>query len=254
VVTLREGQVICRRCGSANEPDDRFCGSCSAFLEWDGGSAGSLSLAAPSTSAGDPDMAGAARVVADPAGTADLAPAGEGSGGSLVRCPECGIANPGTRTFCQSCGARLVSAARISTRSPEQIAAAVAATHGPAVQEPAPVVVARGGAGVMPAGAGSAHAMATPAGASRGYAGWLVLAVLGIAVGVAVVLGSSLLRSEDPASGATNAPAATDARPAISAAPTAGPSAGAARSTTTQGMPFGGTSSIAIGGLGVPSP
>ena len=28
--------VICRRCGFANVAGDQFCGSCGAFLEWEG--------------------------------------------------------------------------------------------------------------------------------------------------------------------------------------------------------------------------
>jgi hypothetical protein len=28
--------VICRRCGFGNVPGDQFCGSCGAFLEWEG--------------------------------------------------------------------------------------------------------------------------------------------------------------------------------------------------------------------------
>ena len=33
---MSEGTVICRRCGVANPAGDQFCGSCGAFLEWEG--------------------------------------------------------------------------------------------------------------------------------------------------------------------------------------------------------------------------
>ena len=29
-------RTICKRCGFSNIPGDQFCGSCGAFLEWEG--------------------------------------------------------------------------------------------------------------------------------------------------------------------------------------------------------------------------
>ena len=49
----------------------------------------------------------------------------------LVRCPACGIANPSSRTFCQSCGTTLAAAERVEEASHDQIAAAVAMTPPP---------------------------------------------------------------------------------------------------------------------------
>ena len=48
--------VICRRCGFGNVPGDQFCGSCGAFLEWEGESAAE---AAPAD--GAPPAAGSRR-------------------------------------------------------------------------------------------------------------------------------------------------------------------------------------------------
>lgn len=173
-----DGQLICRKCGWVNMAGDRFCGSCSAFLEWDGEPGGA---AAPVGS-----------MVAQP--VIDAPP---------VRCTACSTVNPATRTFCQSCGARLASAAPIASRSVEEIAAAVAAPHAPARAVSASTATLRG--------------TGTPVRSTHGYGGWLVLAVLGIVLGVAVVLGANLLRDEGPASRATSAPVTTSA-PAAPAA------------------------------------
>ncbi len=37
--------ILCKRCGFANVPGDQFCGSCGAFLEWEGEAAGRCSRA-----------------------------------------------------------------------------------------------------------------------------------------------------------------------------------------------------------------
>ncbi|HET9521742.1 MAG TPA: zinc ribbon domain-containing protein, partial [Candidatus Limnocylindrales bacterium] len=71
--------VICRRCGTLNAAGDQFCGSCGAFLEWDG----------EATEAVEPLAA-----------AATPAPTG-------LTCPSCGTVNPAGRTFCQSCGTLL---------------------------------------------------------------------------------------------------------------------------------------------------
>src|SRR5512141_2528077 len=116
---MTEGAVvICRRCGFGNVPGDQFCGSCGAFLEWEGEQSADTAaaaedsptavwptVAAPGTSpAAAPDTAwqdARTTVTPVPGGAAPAAPAGA----DLVRCPACGTANPTTRTFCQSCGA-----------------------------------------------------------------------------------------------------------------------------------------------------
>lgn len=182
-----DGQLICRKCGWINVAGDRFCGSCSAFLEWDGEPGGAAAPVPPVAAPVSP-------VVAQP--VVDAPP---------VRCTACSIANPATRTFCQSCGARLASAAPIPSRSVEEIAAAVAASHAPAGVVSAPTATVRG--------------KGTPVRSSHGYGGWLMLAVLGIALGVAVVLGANLLQDDGPASGATSAPVTTSAPAAPAAVP-----------------------------------
>ena len=49
-----DSQLVCRRCGFTNVPGDAFCGSCGAFLEWEGQPAGD-GAPAPAA-AGDPDV------------------------------------------------------------------------------------------------------------------------------------------------------------------------------------------------------
>ncbi len=44
--------IICRRCGTANSPGDEFCGSCGAFLEWEGQPAEPGSIADPAAGPG----------------------------------------------------------------------------------------------------------------------------------------------------------------------------------------------------------
>jgi hypothetical protein len=113
----------------------------------------------------------------------------------LLRCPACGIANPATRTFCQSCGTTLAAAARLSEPSAAEIAAAVEAVSPSTATSPvppAPPGVAAGGADAPP---------------RRGIPGWvLALVGAGIVVGVVVVAASQLLKGEGPSTGATAAP------------------------------------------------
>lgn len=160
----------------------------------------------------------ASPVIAGPsAPTAEPLPAG-----ALLRCPACGIANAGSRTFCQSCGTRLAETARVAEASREQIAAAVLATARPRTE---PV-------------AGATAARTEPAvGGSRGIAGWLiVMAALGIVVGVGFVAASVLFKSPGPATGATAAPTViasngpggspgASAEPGATDTPTAAPTA-----------------------------
>ena len=243
--------VTCRRCGFANVAGDQFCGSCGAFLEWEGEAAAEAAPAA-GTSAADDGLAGLARpagsgagvppaaawtpapspvtpatppvppVDASPTATsvpaAPVTPAATG----LLRCPACGIANAATRTFCQSCGTRLGEAARVSEVSREQIAVAVAA-------RPAPV----------PAAVKPVHGEPSR-GSSRGIGGWVIgVAVLGIVVGVGLVAAGVLLKGPGPASDATAAPSVpTSPGPGASAAAgSAGPGATGATATAGPATP-----------------
>jgi len=225
--------VICRRCGFANVAGDQFCGSCGAFLEWEGENAADAAAPAPADLGADDGLgglvrpaAGAAAVVPPVAGPTPLpqpvvqavpeaafpvapaapgAPAAGAAVAGLLRCPGCGIANASTRTFCQSCGTRLAEATRVSEASREQIAAAVSA-------RPVPVTATT---------ASARGARTEPSrGSSRGIGGWVIgMAVVGIVVGVGIVAASVLLKGPGPASDASAAPSGlASAGPGSSAA------------------------------------
>ena len=250
--------TLCRRCGYANVPGDQFCGSCGAFLEWEGEASAASEAATeavPDAVSNGPATASVASDAPAPtSGAADEAPAS-----ALVRCPSCGIANAAGRTLCQSCGATLPAEARVD------IASATAAW------------IAKGGAAAPPPGAtaatpGTARVTATapraaskPAsGGSGGIPGWLFAMVgLGLVVGVvAVVLALTLGKPPEVPSGATTGPGASIrispaagtpdasgpagsgavASPGVTAAPVATPVPGAALPLT------GATASSVVGG------
>ncbi len=125
-----------------------------------------------------------------------------------MRCPSCGIANPATRTFCQSCGATLAAAARIAEPTPEMIAAAVAATP---TTSPVPP--------------GGARPVGREKPSSRGIPGWIfAVAVLGVLVGVGIVVIGPMLAGKGPDSGATLGPGGqTPAAPSAAASGGSGP-------------------------------
>ena len=188
-------RTICKRCGFTNIPGDQFCGSCGAFLEWEG------QPTADAAGAGDP--------ATSPAPPADPAPDHGASWGApygdalpapvpvpawpdeedeedLVRCPACGIANPSSRTFCQSCGTTLAAAERVEEASHDQIAAAVAMT--PAAPPAAGTTTATPGR--------------EPTGAKRGIPSWVVgVGVIGVLVGVALVLAGRGAARQGPRDG-----------------------------------------------------
>ena len=217
--------IICRRCGTANTPGDQFCGSCGAFLEWEGQPAepgpvsagGGPPVAAtnvPPRTSGMPDI-----VPSDPIwppepdrSTAPSSPAvspADDAAAGLIRCPSCGIANPATRTFCQSCGTTLAQAARVIEPDAATIAAAVARQSAApsAATAPVPSSVPRAGR------------------ASRGFPTWiLVIGGLGILFGAGVVAASMLLSGPGPGSIATSAPeSAAPSSAVVSAAPSPTP-------------------------------
>lgn len=231
--------MICRRCGFANQGGDQFCGSCGSFLEWEGEAADAAAPATAAAPAGvsDEGLSGLVRpasvpvqppaaawtpappvaplpppVVPVPPAPAPARSANAPAADALLRCPACGIANAGSRTFCQSCGTRLADTARVTEVSREQIAAAVAASSRPRV---APV-------------AGAARVRTEPAGGgSRGMAGWVIgMAVLGIVVGVGIVVASVLFKEPGPETGATALPGVTTSTgPGTSAGATSAPGA-----------------------------
>ncbi len=230
--------LLCARCGFANAPGDQFCGSCGTFLEWEGAvptaaaASGSPAPAgAPAAGVSGPSKppvptfaASSVPAAAAPPPPAAAAPVG-GVGGPqpgaasgeqvLLRCPSCGIANAATRTFCQTCGAKLTPAARVAPRSKDEIAAAVAAVGGPQPARPVPPVP-----GVPPRAAPRSDAPK----AGGGLPVWiLAVVVLGVLAGVAAVVGSNMLNGSGPASAVSAAPSL------VSSTPTSPAGAGSSR-------------------------
>jgi ribosomal protein S27AE len=202
-------KTICKRCGFANIPGDQFCGSCGAFLEWEGSAdaassadqavtpigsapewAPGATVAGPSYASSADDPTWAAGPAAAPAPATRPAVPVDPAPEDLVRCPNCGIANPASRTFCQSCGTTLGAANRYQEPSADAVAAAVSAvpvTKAAPDPEPAPPPAVR----------------ARPA--RRGIPGWVLgIAALGLVVGIAIVALSTLLRGSNPDSGAAS--------------------------------------------------
>ena len=235
--------LICSKCGFSNVPGDQFCGSCGAFLEWEGvaadpapattgapadvpvvgppagrgavaGSAAGSGSGASSAPGGAPGAPGGASATSATAAASPVAASGPSSATPrLTRCPACGIANEPGRTFCQSCGTKLPDTGGVASASADQIAAAVAAPNQPAV------VKARA-PGVDPA-AGSG---------GGGLLRWLVVvAVIGIVVGIAVVAGTSLLRGSASSDASSN--------PSLAVLPSAGGSGAPRASAGASGGP-----------------
>ncbi len=247
------GNLICSKCGFSNVPGDQFCGSCGAFLEWEGVAA-TDPAADPAASAsgpqadvpvvGPPPGAGSTERPFTPApipvpepAAAVAAPPGAG----LVRCPACGIANPAGRTFCQSCGTKLPDAAAASAATPEQIAAAVAAPN-------RPVTGATRTAGADP----------EESSGGSGVLKWLVaVAIVGVLAGVGIVAATSLLRGTASSDASSNPSLAV--APSSSASGSSGPagSGGAAGSPGVSAAPVasvplaltGATASSVVGDL-----
>ena len=197
-----DANLVCRRCGFTNVPGDTFCGSCGAFLEWEGEVAADgspISPPPPGTGpvADVPSIPPRPDPATPPVGPAAGAGAAAAPDGDLVRCPACGVANAASRTFCQACGAKLgEGAGRVGAVSQDQIIAAVNAPNKPitvtttTIRRPEP----EEGSG------------------SGGILKWVaIMAVLGVIVGVVVVLGGNLLRGEGPQSGASPAPSSSAA-------------------------------------------
>ncbi|HYO43973.1 MAG TPA: hypothetical protein VES19_12310 [Candidatus Limnocylindrales bacterium] len=219
-----DSHLVCRRCGFANVPGDQFCGSCGAFLEWEGEPA--AEPVPPAVTGGpDPDVpvvrpAGGPPPVAVPpaagqpyAPTAptEVTPVFAGSAGAgLLRCPACGIANAAGRTFCQSCGTKLAEAPRVAEPTAAQIAAAVSAPARPVTVQTTSI----------------RPAMGEPKAASGGSIGkWIVLmVVVGLLVGAGAVVASQLLKGTGPASVASSGPSAAATGGAATAGSSGAPS------------------------------
>ncbi|HET9456382.1 MAG TPA: zinc ribbon domain-containing protein [Candidatus Limnocylindrales bacterium] len=114
--------VVCRRCGAANAAGDQFCGSCGAFLEWEGEPVDDSGPAAqtPTTPVFTPPVVTPSTVPIEPAEPS-------------VACPSCRTLNPASRTFCRSCGTTLPSSAPTETpavEAPRQGSTSAAADEG----------------------------------------------------------------------------------------------------------------------------
>jgi Double zinc ribbon len=177
--------ILCRRCGAENAAGDQFCGTCGAFLEWEG-----EALEGP--------------LAPLPVSAAPSAPAA----GEVV-CHACGRPNPPARTFCQSCGTRLrheatAGAAASPTARPTPAPPPARPAPGPAAV-PGTRAAPPGPAPVAPAPVRAREP--APSRPSGGVPGWLpVVVVLGILAGVGFVAASTFLRTPDVPSGASSAP------------------------------------------------
>lgn len=101
--------ITCTTCGGANDPTDRFCTSCSAFLEWS-------SAPAPARVHADVGAGSAAPTDGAPVPEERLPQAEQprqaprrpvADGPSDFYCGHCGAGNTTGRTFCRLCGSSL---------------------------------------------------------------------------------------------------------------------------------------------------
>lgn len=184
---MPDGTVICRRCGVANTAGDQFCGSCGAFLEWEGDPTEAPAPATPEPATPEP-AAPPATPAPPTTRTAPLPPPPATSGASIgmISCPSCGTLNPPGKVFCQSCGTDLRDAAH------------------------------PGGGGAAPAGTRKAQP-----GKSGGMPFWLpIVIVIGALAGIAFVVVGIVMRPAPVLPGATT-------EPSVTFTPTLLPSAGA---------------------------
>lgn len=248
-------EVLCRRCGTANVAGDQFCGSCGAFLEWEGEAVGDAAsepgqagvgigpgadVAVPAVGWVAPDEPAAPDAAATPPFPGSSAtPAGPSVDTSaLVRCPACGIANRTGRTFCQSCGATLPADARVD------VGAATAAWVASGAPKPTPVAPSAPATGSTAAGAQAKPTAAKETQGSGGIPGWVIAMVaLGLLVGVGAVVIPQLLAPEVP-SGATSAPSLP---PQITQTPTLAPTPAPTPEPPSALVLLGATASSVVG-------
>lgn len=113
--------IDCERCGTAANPQDRFCGSCGEYLNWEEGTEAATAApepAVPATAAapGDPAPAGPQEAPSSPqpapTPAAPIPAAPEPPPAPVgIACRSCGTDNDTDRHFCRSCGAELREAA-----------------------------------------------------------------------------------------------------------------------------------------------
>ena len=105
--------VICAQCGEHNPEGARFCGSCNAFLEWEGAPAEEqqpVAAGAQTATVAQPSepAPATARHRTEPAQEQRRAPAP----GDLI-CGQCGEGNAATRRFCRRCGSSLADSVAV---------------------------------------------------------------------------------------------------------------------------------------------
>jgi len=211
-------EIICAKCGTPNAPDDQFCGSCGAFLEWQEADAdvGPASVTPPRpTDDGtplprEPPPAPPLQAIAS-------VPPDRPEPGS-VTCVVCGTVNPAGRTFCQRCGSRLATSPADPATEPLRPTAA------------SPEREAGGG----------------------GLPGWLPIVVgLGLIIGLVAVAASFVLGSlGDATSLATSAPASPTPTLTATLTPTGSPGPGEspAAESPSSAPPAAATGSLTLTG------
>jgi len=95
--------IVCVKCGERNGADAKFCGNCSAFLEWDGARAEEpVQTVASQPAPVQPSEGRRPMSTGAPQATALRRPAP----GDLI-CGQCGTGNSPVRRYCGLCGASL---------------------------------------------------------------------------------------------------------------------------------------------------
>jgi hypothetical protein len=110
--------IICSGCGHANGSGDAFCGSCGAFLEWDGEAvpagrvpaARAADVAAPLPRPEPPELLSARVPQAEHERPDPVRPDPVDLGPADLYCGTCGSGNAAGRSFCRRCGAPLADA------------------------------------------------------------------------------------------------------------------------------------------------
>ncbi len=102
--------ITCTACGGANSPEDTFCGSCSAFLEWDGAPAQEQPVpvgAAVRTAVGDASDPDPEHRLPQTEARRPAPRRAAGEGPTDLFCGSCGAGNALGRSFCRRCGEAL---------------------------------------------------------------------------------------------------------------------------------------------------
>lgn len=106
--------ITCTNCGSVNGEDDAFCGSCSAFLEWDGAPApDAVPVPVPGPGAGHVEQTAVDAPEHRLPQAEERRPAPRravSAGPTDLFCGACGVGNASGRSFCRRCGSALADA------------------------------------------------------------------------------------------------------------------------------------------------